>query len=116
MIAKITTGVVLLTALVLTPSRVAAQDNSSPDKKPQTLTGCIHTGDAVSAFKLATKDGVWNIAGSKKLKIGRQIDHTVTVTGTIIESFDTKTPDKESNRLGTLNVSKITMVSKTCAN
>ena len=115
MLSKIAAGVAFLSVFVLAPSRAAAQGNPEPAKTTQTITGCLHTGDAESKYKLATKDGVWNLSASHELKIGRQINHTVTVRGTVVESFDTKTADKESNHRGIFEVSKITAIKNSCA-
>ena len=117
---KIATGVMFSMFLMLAPSRLAAQNSPPPNRKTQTLTGCVERGEAVSAYKLTTKDGVWNLsatdkAASDKLGIERQINNTVTVRGTVVEPFDTKTTAKDSSRRGILNVTRITMVSDTRA-
>jgi len=62
MIAHITIEVAVLTVLTLAPSSIAVQNNRQPEQKPQTLTGCIQRGEAVSAYKLVAKDGIWNLS------------------------------------------------------
>jgi len=116
-IAKMTIGVAVLIVLMLAPSRIAAQNNSPSKHKTLKLSGCIQRGDAVSDYKLLTKDGVWNLT-SAKVDIGPHTDHTVTVTGNVVQSFETKTEAKEGddpNRRGILSVTKIIMISSTCA-
>ena len=116
-IANITIEVAVLTVLTLAPSNIAAQNNRQPEQKTQTLTGCIQRGEAVSAYKLVAKDGIWNLSTSKKLNIGRHVGHTVSVRGKVIESFDTKTVDRDGTKpapRGILNISRIKLVSTTC--
>lgn len=53
------------------------------------------------------------LAQSKKLNIGRQVGHTVSVRGKVIESFDTKTVDRDGTKpapRGILNISRIKLV------
>lgn len=117
MIANATIAAAVLIVLMLAPSRAVAQNIAQPNQKSQTITGCIQRGDAVTAYKLVAKDGVWNLSASEKLKMGHQVDHTVTIRGKVIESFDTKSAGKEGrdpNLRGIFNVTKITTVSGAC--
>ena len=65
----------------------------------------------------ATKDGaVWDL-DSKKIKLSPHVNHTVTISGVVLETFDKAHPRKvvvNDNRKGILSVGKLTMVSTMC--
>jgi hypothetical protein len=95
---------------------VAAGETKSGGEQ-ETVTGCIQRGDAVSQYKVATKDGaVWDL-DSKKIKLSPHVNHTVTISGVVLETFDKAHPRKvvvNDNRKGILSVGKLTMVSTMC--
>ncbi len=121
-------GALFLGTLAMGMPRGAAQD-SPPAKtseaagvtksggEQETVTGCIQRGDAVSQYKVATKDGeVWDL-DSKKIKLSPHVNHTVTISGVVLETFDKAHPRKvvvNDNRKGILSVGKLTMVSTSC--
>lgn len=121
-------GALFLGTLAIGMPRGAAQD-APPAKasdaagvtksggEQETVTGCIQRGDAIAQYKVATKDGqVWDL-DSKKIKISPHVNHTVTISGVVVETFDKAHPRKivtNDNRRGILSVSKLTMVSTMC--
>jgi hypothetical protein len=128
-IRTLTAGALLLAILAVGSPRLAAQssqpsgtgsDASQATKSsgnPKTLTGCIQRGDAVTSYKLATEDGgVWDLE-SKAIKLSSHVDHTVKISGKVVEDFGTKKPEKiiaNDKRRGIFSVSKLTMISTKC--
>jgi hypothetical protein len=139
MTVKITMAALVLTML-LCASLTAAQDNAQQDggvqkndssrtssQGTETLTGCIVRGDAVDRYRFAAKDGtVWDVVrGTKeKLKMESYVGHTVTAAGKLTPNpYNAKIGanasavkrDVAKNHAGTLAVTKLTIVSATCA-
>jgi hypothetical protein len=131
MISKFAFAALLVTLLTVPSPRAAAQTTpppagdaaapppAPPTGTPETLTGCIQRGDAETEYTLASADGgVWGLQ-SAKIKLAPHLNHTVTVSGTVAVPIKPK-PRKEDvpaheNRRGILAVSKLKMVSTTCA-
>jgi hypothetical protein len=129
MIRTLAAGALFFAILAVESPRIMAQSSqpsgtgsdaaqaTKSSVNPKTLTGCIQRGDAETSFKLATEDGgVWNLE-SKAIKFSSHLDHTVKVSGKVVEDFSTKKPEKiigNDNRRGIFSVSKLTMISTKC--
>jgi hypothetical protein len=115
-----------LSSLALIPSASFAGQDDSMQKKSdsvRTLTGCLSSGDKSGEYDLMAEDGsTWELH-SKTTKLSDHVGHTVTVTGKVwhadMHGAKEKVKDETSpsaNEHGHLNVTDVSMVSKSCKN
>jgi len=100
-----------------------AQDTTKQDKSAEVrnITGCLSKGDSANEFKVTASDGsTWDVK-SKTVKLSPHVGHTVTVTGEVSNAAAhgakekaKSTMDADAKEHGTLNVTKVEMVSESC--
>jgi hypothetical protein len=100
-----------------------AQDTTKQDKSAEVrnITGCLSKGDSPNEFKVTASDGsTWEVK-SKTVKLSPHVGHTITVTGEVSNAAAhgakekaKSTMDADAKEHGTLNVTKVEMVSESC--
>lgn len=120
--AKLALSVLALSSLVMVPrASFAAQDEQKKSDSTRTLTGCLSAGEKAGEYNLMADDGsTWTVT-SKHAKLAAHVGHTVTVNGTVwhAQMHGTKEKVKDetnpnASEHGHLNVTNVSMVSKSC--
>ena len=106
------------------------QPNGSANRTRKSVTGCLEKGDKAGAYSIKTDNGATWVLKSRKVDLSEHVGHQVTATGFLPQNQTSQTPstpnttvDNSQDESGaggtgtinTLHVTRVKMVSESCA-
>jgi hypothetical protein len=98
----------LCSGMTYAAQREKPNDTDKDTGKTVTVTGCLEKGDQPGEYSMKGDDGKQYGLRSKNVKMDKDLNHKVTVTGKTMPS------DKEKQEQTQLEVTNMKMVSTTC--